>query len=194
MRSIQNLESYRDDKKKALSCVALKKEGSKRRVSSLRFLPPSPAAARPTLEGKISKTRKDPCSQITNPQPTMNREGPDTASIDPANRRSSNHGPDQQLQMNTRLHNLSPFCRNGFQVETLLAHKQTKSHSPKPCLKEGVNVARIVERMRSSETIPRLTSGAKLNRTSHTSTANQGSSLAYGPPRLAMNHSTFSIL
>lgn len=24
------------------------------------------------------------------------------------------HGPDQQLQMNTRLHNLSPFCRNGL--------------------------------------------------------------------------------
>lgn len=34
------------------------------------------------------------------------------------------HGPDQQLQMNTRLHNLSPFCRNGLRVETLLAHEQ----------------------------------------------------------------------
>lgn len=32
--------------------------------------------------------------------------------------------PDQQLQMNTRLHNLSPFCRNGLRVETLLAHEQ----------------------------------------------------------------------
>lgn len=45
MRSIQNLESCRDDKKRALSCVALKKEGNK--ITSLRVLPPAPAAARP---------------------------------------------------------------------------------------------------------------------------------------------------
>lgn len=57
MRSIQNLESCRDDKKRALSCVALKKEGNK--ITSLRVLPPAPAAARPALEGKISKARKD---------------------------------------------------------------------------------------------------------------------------------------
>ncbi|CAK7323424.1 unnamed protein product [Dovyalis caffra] len=38
--------------------------------------------------------------------------------------------------------------------------------------------------MRSSETVPGLRSGAKLNRTSHTSTANRGSLPAYGPPRL----------
>jgi hypothetical protein len=61
MRSIQNLErkasSCWDDKKRALSCVALKKEGPKIRASSL--IPPAPAAARPALEGKISKARKD---------------------------------------------------------------------------------------------------------------------------------------
>jgi len=57
MRSIQNLESCRDDKKRALSCVALKKEGNK--ITSLRVLPPAPAAAWPALEGKISKARKD---------------------------------------------------------------------------------------------------------------------------------------
>lgn len=59
MRSIQNLESCKDDKKRALSCVALKKVGPKIKHSSLRFLPPAPAAARPALEGKISKARKD---------------------------------------------------------------------------------------------------------------------------------------
>ena len=32
---------------------------TKRRYSYLRFLPPVPAAARPTLEGKIGKVRKD---------------------------------------------------------------------------------------------------------------------------------------
>ena len=60
MRSIQKkpLGSCRDDKKRALSCVALKK-GPKIRASSLRFLPPAPAAARPALEGKISKAGKD---------------------------------------------------------------------------------------------------------------------------------------
>jgi len=60
MRSIQKkpLGSCRDDKKKALSCVALKK-GPKRRASYLRFLTPAPAAARPALEGKISKAGKD---------------------------------------------------------------------------------------------------------------------------------------
>lgn len=57
MRSIQNLESSRDDKKRALSCVALKKKDL---TSSLRFLPPAPVAARPALEGKkISKVGKD---------------------------------------------------------------------------------------------------------------------------------------
>jgi hypothetical protein len=54
MRSIQNMESSRDDKKRALSCVALKKKGPKRRASSLRFIPPAPA-----LEGKIRKAGKD---------------------------------------------------------------------------------------------------------------------------------------
>lgn len=59
MRSIQKkpLGSFRDDKKRALSCVALKK-GPQRRASSLRFLPPAPAAARPALEWKISKAGK----------------------------------------------------------------------------------------------------------------------------------------
>jgi hypothetical protein len=59
MRSIQNLESCRDDKKRALSCVALKKEGPKRKHSSLWFLPPAPADARPALEGKICKARTE---------------------------------------------------------------------------------------------------------------------------------------
>ena len=51
MRSIQKkpLGGCRDDKKRALSCVALKK-GPKRRASSLS--PPAPAAARPALEGR----------------------------------------------------------------------------------------------------------------------------------------------
>lgn len=61
MRSIKNQETCRDDKKRALSCVALKKKkGSKKSVFSyLRFLPSAPAAARPALEEKISKAGKD---------------------------------------------------------------------------------------------------------------------------------------
>lgn len=57
MRSIQKkpLGSCRDDKKRALSCVALKK-GPKRRASSLS--PPAPAAARPALEGRRFVKRK----------------------------------------------------------------------------------------------------------------------------------------
>ncbi|KAK7373333.1 hypothetical protein VNO80_06736 [Phaseolus coccineus] len=61
IRSIQNLESCGDDKKRAFSCVALKKKKPKRRRSSLRFLPPAPPnylSARPALEGKIRKARK----------------------------------------------------------------------------------------------------------------------------------------
>jgi hypothetical protein len=58
MRSIQNQETCRDDKKRALSCVALKKKAL-RRASSLRFLPSALAAARPALEEKISKAGKD---------------------------------------------------------------------------------------------------------------------------------------
>jgi len=45
-------------------------------------------------------------------------------------------------------------------------------------------VAWIAERMRSSEIVPGQRSGAKLNRTSHTSTANLGSSPAMCSPRL----------
>jgi hypothetical protein len=59
MRSIQNLESCRDDKKRALSCVALKKRDLREERLLSRFLPPAPAAARPALEGKISKARKE---------------------------------------------------------------------------------------------------------------------------------------
>ena len=36
-----------------------RKKGPKRRASSLRFLPPAPVAARPALEGKISKAGKE---------------------------------------------------------------------------------------------------------------------------------------
>jgi hypothetical protein len=56
MRSIKNLESSRDDKKRALSCT--EKKGPKRRASSLSFLPPAPAAVRPALEGKKNGERK----------------------------------------------------------------------------------------------------------------------------------------
>lgn len=59
MRSINNLETCGDDKKRALSCVALKKKGAKIRASSLIlgfFLPRPPP---PALEEKISKAGKD---------------------------------------------------------------------------------------------------------------------------------------